>query len=184
MFLGINSSYRVEFACKRLRGLDSSEQSIIEHNDWHCYRIITNNCVNCGSLPSVTFLPQSWSVSLSVSMEGGELFCRIQARGDQAFTERGERASILSLVLFKVFIICPPEASEIMHDIGTAIEYLHHMNIAHRDVKVELMSDGLICCIYVLEKSIQTAWCFLFSNILTSCSLKICSTPPQRAMLH
>ncbi|KAJ8257877.1 hypothetical protein GJAV_G00190700 [Gymnothorax javanicus] len=50
-------------------------------------------------------------------MEGGELFSRIQARGDQAFTER--------------------EASEIMCDIGTAIEHLHHMNIAHRDVKPE-----------------------------------------------
>ncbi|XP_061583428.1 MAP kinase-activated protein kinase 2-like isoform X2 [Cololabis saira] len=50
-------------------------------------------------------------------MEGGELFSRIQARGDQAFTER--------------------EVSEIMHDIGTAIEYLHHMDIAHRDVKPE-----------------------------------------------
>ncbi|XP_041837112.1 MAP kinase-activated protein kinase 2-like isoform X2 [Melanotaenia boesemani] len=50
-------------------------------------------------------------------MEGGELFSRIQARGDQAFTER--------------------EVSEIMHDIGSAIEYLHHMDIAHRDVKPE-----------------------------------------------
>ncbi|XP_077458098.1 MAP kinase-activated protein kinase 2-like isoform X2 [Stigmatopora argus] len=50
-------------------------------------------------------------------MEGGELFCRIQARGNQAFTER--------------------EASEIMRDIGSAIEYIHRMNIAHRDVKPE-----------------------------------------------
>ncbi|XP_007499979.2 MAP kinase-activated protein kinase 3 isoform X2 [Monodelphis domestica] len=50
-------------------------------------------------------------------MEGGELFSRIQERGDQAFTER--------------------EASEIMRDIGTAIQYLHAMNIAHRDVKPE-----------------------------------------------
>ncbi|XP_068172046.1 MAP kinase-activated protein kinase 2-like isoform X2 [Antennarius striatus] len=49
-------------------------------------------------------------------MEGGELFSRIQARGDQAFTER---------------------ASEIMHDIGTAIAYLHNMDIAHRDIKPE-----------------------------------------------
>ncbi|XP_061687935.1 MAP kinase-activated protein kinase 2-like isoform X2 [Syngnathoides biaculeatus] len=50
-------------------------------------------------------------------MEGGELFCRIQARGDRAFTER--------------------EASGIMRDIGSAVEYIHLMDIAHRDVKPE-----------------------------------------------
>ncbi|XP_054640457.1 MAP kinase-activated protein kinase 3 [Dunckerocampus dactyliophorus] len=50
-------------------------------------------------------------------MEGGELFSRIQARGDQAFTEK--------------------EASEIMKNIGTAIEFLHNINIAHRDIKPE-----------------------------------------------
>ncbi|XP_028853566.1 MAP kinase-activated protein kinase 2-like [Denticeps clupeoides] len=50
-------------------------------------------------------------------MEGGELFSRIQARGDQAFTER--------------------EGSEIMRDIGTAIQFLHNINIAHRDIKPE-----------------------------------------------
>ncbi|XP_028340422.1 MAP kinase-activated protein kinase 3 isoform X8 [Physeter macrocephalus] len=50
-------------------------------------------------------------------MEGGELFSRIQERGNQAFTER--------------------EAAEIMRDIGTAIQFLHSWNIAHRDVKPE-----------------------------------------------
>uniref|UniRef100_A0A3B5QQV7 non-specific serine/threonine protein kinase n=1 Tax=Xiphophorus maculatus TaxID=8083 RepID=A0A3B5QQV7_XIPMA len=50
-------------------------------------------------------------------MEGGELFSRIQARGDQAFTEK--------------------EASEIMRDIGTAISFLHNIDIAHRDIKPE-----------------------------------------------
>ncbi|XP_071402778.1 MAP kinase-activated protein kinase 3 [Centroberyx affinis] len=50
-------------------------------------------------------------------MQGGELFSRIQARGDQAFTEK--------------------EGSEIMRDIGTAIEFLHNVNIAHRDIKPE-----------------------------------------------
>ncbi|KAM9408500.1 MAP kinase-activated protein kinase 3 isoform 2-T2 [Pholidichthys leucotaenia] len=50
-------------------------------------------------------------------MEGGELFSRIQVRGDQAFTEK--------------------EASEIMRDIGTAVEFLHNINIAHRDIKPE-----------------------------------------------
>ncbi|XP_045153438.1 MAP kinase-activated protein kinase 3 isoform X2 [Echinops telfairi] len=50
-------------------------------------------------------------------MEGGELFSRIQERGDQAFTER--------------------EAAEIMRDIGSAVQFLHSQNIAHRDVKPE-----------------------------------------------
>lgn len=34
------------------------------------------------------------------------------------------------------------EASEIMHDIGTAIEHLHYMDIAHRDVKVRQCGTG------------------------------------------
>uniref|UniRef100_A0A4W4GKB1 non-specific serine/threonine protein kinase n=1 Tax=Electrophorus electricus TaxID=8005 RepID=A0A4W4GKB1_ELEEL len=50
-------------------------------------------------------------------MDGGELFSRIQDRGDQAFTER--------------------EASDIMKSIGEAILFLHASNIAHRDVKPE-----------------------------------------------
>lgn len=32
---------------------------------------------------------------LCFSMEGGELFSRIQERGDQAFTERGEKTQVL-----------------------------------------------------------------------------------------
>ncbi|CAL1608060.1 unnamed protein product [Knipowitschia caucasica] len=58
--------------------------------------------------------------SILVVMEclnGGELFNRIEARGDKAFTER--------------------EASEIMQDVGTAISFLHQLNIAHRDIKPE-----------------------------------------------
>ncbi|KAM4588826.1 MAP kinase-activated protein kinase 2 [Odontesthes bonariensis] len=50
-------------------------------------------------------------------MDGGELFSRIQDRGDQAFTEK--------------------EASDIMKSIGEAIQFLHAINIAHRDVKPE-----------------------------------------------
>ncbi|XP_068122339.1 MAP kinase-activated protein kinase 2 [Hyperolius riggenbachi] len=58
-------------------------------------------------------------------LDGGELFSRIQDRGDQAFTER--------------------EASEIMKSIGEAIQYLHALNIAHRDVKVCKVVRRTVC---------------------------------------
>jgi len=50
-------------------------------------------------------------------MEGGELFSRIQARAESAFTER--------------------EAAGIMEQICRAVSFLHRMDIAHRDLKPE-----------------------------------------------
>lgn len=50
-------------------------------------------------------------------MEGDELFARIQARGDDPFTER--------------------EAANLVRQIGIALSHLHNMNIAHRDLKPE-----------------------------------------------
>uniref|UniRef100_A0A1I7XS18 non-specific serine/threonine protein kinase n=1 Tax=Heterorhabditis bacteriophora TaxID=37862 RepID=A0A1I7XS18_HETBA len=66
------------------------------------------------------------------SMKGGELFNRIQERGQLAFTER--------------------EAAAIMYEICSAVAHLHRMNIAHRDIKpenllyrkVDFYSDGSI----------------------------------------
>jgi serine/threonine protein kinase len=49
-------------------------------------------------------------------MTGGELFVRIQERARTAFTER--------------------EASKICFQICSAVNHLHDMNIAHRDIKV------------------------------------------------
>lgn len=40
-----------------------------------------------------------------------------------------------------VFFLFFPEASEIMRDIGTAIDFLHNINIAHRDIKVQKDHD-------------------------------------------
>ncbi|VEL42720.1 unnamed protein product [Protopolystoma xenopodis] len=51
------------------------------------------------------------------SMDGGELFSRIQQRANEAFTER--------------------EAAKIIWQISSAIAHLHRMNIAHRDLKPE-----------------------------------------------
>lgn len=55
--------------------------------------------------------------------------------------------------------VCPSEASEIMHDIGTAIEYLHHMDLAHRDVKVLPLLSSIISKINTL---FCISNCFLF----------------------
>jgi len=83
------------------------------------------------------------------SMEGGELFRHIQERGDQAFTERGTDQTQMhiqlntSQILIFFFFSSPPfhstqwvEASEIMRSIGEAVEFLHGISIAHRDLKV------------------------------------------------
>ena len=51
------------------------------------------------------------------SMEGRELFERIQSKGDDAFTEK--------------------EASKITRQICEALSCLHSKNIAHRDIKVD-----------------------------------------------
>lgn len=94
---------------------------------------------------------------VSDSMEGGELFSRIQAKGDQAFTEKGESCTVPKRIAGKLgafslmrflfsgsaaglrhcFPPSFPEASEIMRDIGTATDYLHRFDIAHRDIKVQ-----------------------------------------------
>lgn len=57
------------------------------------------------------------SVRVEYSMEGGELFHRIQTRGEKPFTER--------------------EAAGIMRAISSAIAHLHSMNVTHRDLKPE-----------------------------------------------
>jgi mitogen-activated protein kinase-activated protein kinase 2 len=62
-------------------------------------------------------LKLSLLILLSFSMEGGELFQRIQDRQEGPFTER--------------------EAAQIMHEICLALKHLHDNNIAHRDLKPE-----------------------------------------------
>jgi len=59
-------------------------------------------------------------------------------------------------------VLCPSEVSEIMHDIGTAIEYLHHMDIAHRDVKVLFLSK------LVLTVKFRRVSCYLLLFVIFS----------------
>lgn len=82
------------------------------------------------------------------SMEGGELFQRIQDRQDGAFTERGKLKVFLldlscllsALVWFHIYnwsLSRFSEAAQIMYEICIAVKHLHNMNIAHRDLKPE-----------------------------------------------
>ncbi len=52
-----------------------------------------------------------------------------------SYTYNHEMTSETAVTLYSLCSV-PAEASEIMRDIGTAIQYLHNMNIAHRDIKV------------------------------------------------
>lgn len=73
-------------------------------------------------------LPQLWASSkllfVSAELVGVEPEATL-AVGVQSF-----QTSVLCFSLFSA------EASEIMKSIGEAIQYLHSINIAHRDVKV------------------------------------------------
>ena len=96
---------------------------------------ITNNIIEWTTL---------FKSALCCSMEGGELFNRIQDRADTAFTERGllnwSYAFFLELrMLFSKYFIFI-EAAGIIADICKAISFLHSNNIAHRDLKVFLIA--------------------------------------------
>lgn len=78
--------------------------------------------------------------------------------------------SVLFLVWESVLICFLPEASEIMRDIGTAIEFLHHMNIAHRDIKVHKLSA-------VRSHSTLNEELDLSDSSASVSSLKTCCTP-------
>uniref|UniRef100_A0A8B9GW90 non-specific serine/threonine protein kinase n=1 Tax=Astyanax mexicanus TaxID=7994 RepID=A0A8B9GW90_ASTMX len=88
-------------------------------------------------------------------MDGGELFRRIQARREQAFTER--------------------EASAIMKNIGEAIEFLHSINIAHRDVKPENL---LYTSPHPDAQLKLTDFGFAKETTTQSCLATLCGYPP------
>ncbi|XP_076132317.1 MAP kinase-activated protein kinase 2-like [Alosa pseudoharengus] len=83
----------------------------------HCRASTCPHIVGIADVYENLYQGKKYLLIVMECMEGGELFSRIQKRGDQCFTER--------------------EASNIMKHIGEAIQALHAINIAHRDVKPE-----------------------------------------------
>ncbi|XP_062921254.1 MAP kinase-activated protein kinase 2 [Mobula hypostoma] len=102
-----------KFALKMLQDCSKARREM----DLHCRASGCNHIVRIVDVYENLYQGRKCLLIVMECMEGGELFSRIQDRGDQAFTER--------------------EASEIMKSIGEAVLHLHSVNIAHRDVKPE-----------------------------------------------
>lgn len=72
-----------------------------------------------------------------------------------------------SPVCFTCVLVACSEASEIMHHIGTAIEYLHRTDIAHRDVKVLLHpACQRISSSYYYFLNVLLSWMWQPENLL------------------
>lgn len=108
-----NKETREKYALKMLQDNNKARREV----DLHWRASPCSNIVRIVDVYENFYQGKKCLLIVMECMEGGELFSRIQDRGDQAFTER--------------------EASVIMKSIGVAIQYLHAINIAHRDVKPE-----------------------------------------------
>uniref|UniRef100_A0AAR2IPN2 non-specific serine/threonine protein kinase n=1 Tax=Pygocentrus nattereri TaxID=42514 RepID=A0AAR2IPN2_PYGNA len=102
-----------KFALKMLKDSPKARQEA----ELHCRASVCPRIVRVADLFDNFYQGKKCLLLVMECMDGGELFRRIKARREQAFTER--------------------EASAIMKSIGEAIDFLHSINIAHRDVKPE-----------------------------------------------
>ncbi|KAF7208460.1 MAP kinase-activated protein kinase 2 [Nothobranchius furzeri] len=102
-----------KYALKMLQDCPKARREV----DLHWRASLCSNIVRIVDVYENLYQSRRCLLIVMEHMDGGELFSRIQDRGDQAFTEK--------------------EASDIMKNIGEAIQFLHSINIAHRDVKPE-----------------------------------------------
>ncbi|XP_030641118.1 MAP kinase-activated protein kinase 2-like [Chanos chanos] len=109
----VQKSSGVKYALKMLQDSPKARREA----ELHCRASACQRIVQIADVYENFYQGKKCLLLVMEYMDGGELFSRIQARGEQAFTER--------------------EASDIMRSIGEAIEFLHAINIAHRDLKPE-----------------------------------------------
>jgi serine/threonine protein kinase len=102
-----------KYALKVLRDSPKARREV----ELHIRSSQCKNIVNIVDVFENTYNSNRCLLVVMEHMSGGELFNRIQARAETAFTER--------------------EAAEIVHQICEAVLHLHRMDIAHRDLKPE-----------------------------------------------
>lgn len=75
---------------------------------------------------------------------------------------------------FKTVVFFLPEASEMMRDIGTAIDFLHKINIAHRDIKVQREDDqNMTMSLLIIGRGCHIFFFFCFLSSQRTCSTTV-----------
>lgn len=164
----------------------AQQQWIRGHNDGIVRLIAVENWGS--SAKSVPTVPLLISVFI-FSMEGGELFTRIQARGDQAFTERGAFSSnqphfiLLVYLTSCVFHLCLGRLfrsvrDNARHRYGDRIPPPHgHRSQGCQGTAAPLSQRSSIWVVLTVCLFVCEMWRHIGCG-----SLKTCCTPPRRAM--
>ncbi|KRX74634.1 MAP kinase-activated protein kinase 3 [Trichinella sp. T6] len=134
-----------KYALKILRDSPKARREV----ELHCMVSGHENIVKVYDVYENTYSSLKCLLMVMECMEGGELFTKIQNREMKAFTERGFHSSYL--IKEKPFSnsVSFLEAASIMSEISSAVCFLHNLNVAHRDIKVNIyvVKFFLIVCI-------------------------------------
>uniref|UniRef100_A0A1I7WBU1 non-specific serine/threonine protein kinase n=1 Tax=Heterorhabditis bacteriophora TaxID=37862 RepID=A0A1I7WBU1_HETBA len=144
-----NKETNEKFALKVLRDGPKARREVDLH-------YLTNGHENVVSIMDIyenTFDGVKCLLMVVEFLEGGDLLSQFENQGSKPYTEKSEYC----VILFKV--------GEIIRQIGSAVQFLHDMNIAHRDIKLENILCRLVISQVIDYLILNDSLCFVLLKI-------------------